>query len=128
MIAALIDFFIFGVVVFGYIALVGDQTGPMEYSAVGMRHFIVIGLIWFFYFPFLESVLGYTLAKGIFDLRVVDHKSSGRARFSQCLKRHIFDWVDILFFTLIAVLSVRVGVPRRLGDFIAGTRVDFDRR
>jgi uncharacterized RDD family membrane protein YckC len=80
-------------------------------------------LIWLIYFPFIESRLGYTLGKGLFDIKVVRERKSD-SPFFVSLKRHLLDPVDFFFFGFVAVLLVKFTMKhKRLGEFWAHSLV-----
>ncbi len=121
--AASLDYILFFAIVFAYIWLVGapNETGQIE--AKGFRHLFVIFLIWFIYFPVMESMFGYTAFKGLFDLRVVQERRKDFPLWVT-FKRHILDFVDFFMFGLVAILLVKMTEEhKRLGDRFAHTHV-----
>jgi uncharacterized RDD family membrane protein YckC len=75
------------------------------------------------YHAIAEGVLGTTLGKRLFGLRVVSD-AIGRASFRQAVVRNLGFFVDSLFFGIIAAQTMRESPARqRLGDRWAHTRV-----
>jgi uncharacterized RDD family membrane protein YckC len=125
--AALLDYGIFLLFFIIYVRTFGEQQPDGTYKAQGFRHFFIIVLVWIIYFPVLESSLGFTLGKGLFDLKVIG--TNGRKpSFSQSFKRHIIDFFDFLFFTTVAFITIRNSPDgvKRLGDMWAKTKVVAD--
>ena len=89
------------------------HSGPVPYAA-----------IWTLYFPTIESMLGYTLGKNLFRLRVARENTTGQAYFDY-LKRHLVDPFDFFLFGLIAILLVAfTREHKRIGDYWGRTRVE----
>lgn len=80
-------------------------------------------VVWFIYFPIIESIRGQTLGKLILGLKVVT-KSGNRISFGQALKRHVADIIDFCFFGLVAFITIK-NTPdhQRVGDLLAKTIV-----
>lgn len=122
--AALVDYGVFFLFLFAYAMMFGVRIGDTMWQIRGYGKMFFIFFVWFMYFPVIESRLGYTLGKGLFDLKVVDQRGK-RPSFSQSLKRHVVDIIDIMFFSVIILVPRKTAVdyPRRLGDLWADTRV-----
>jgi uncharacterized RDD family membrane protein YckC len=82
-----------------------------------------IVVVWFLYFPIIESLKGQTLGKMIVKLQVVTLRGNSIS-FSQACKRHLLDLIDFSFFGLVAYITIN-NTPnhQRLGDLWAGTIV-----
>jgi uncharacterized RDD family membrane protein YckC len=80
-------------------------------------------IVWFIYFPMIESIRGQTLGKVILGLKVVT-KNGHPISFMQALKRHVADAVDFCFFGLVAFITIK-NTPdhQRVGDLLAKTIV-----
>lgn len=80
-------------------------------------------IVWFIYFPVIESLRGQTLGKLILGLQVVT-KNGNRISFGQAFKRHLVDMIDFFFFGIVAFITVK-NTPdhQRLGDLLAKTIV-----
>jgi len=84
-------------------------------------------VLWFIYFPVVEGIFGYTLFKGLFDLKVVPDRRRD-SHFAVSLKRHLLDPVDFAFFGLVGIILVKSRDDhKRLGDMVAYSHVALDR-
>jgi uncharacterized RDD family membrane protein YckC/uncharacterized protein YbaR (Trm112 family) len=129
--AAAIDYVVYSALVvicvyfFGDVKKWGFDDGEFDFNVTGS--FIVTSFIWFMYFPVMESVFGYTLGKGLFDLKVVQENKRDFP-IAVYFKRHCLDFIDFFCFGLIAVLCVKfTREHKRLGDFFAHSRVILDK-
>jgi uncharacterized RDD family membrane protein YckC len=126
LIAAIIDYGIFFAIFVGYTIFFGIRKDDGIFEVKGFSHIFLILILWLTYFPIIESKLGYTLGKGLFDLKVVNIKNQ-KPSFSQSLKRHLLDFVDVVFYGFIMVVSIRQTKEfKRLGDLWAKTLVVSD--
>jgi uncharacterized RDD family membrane protein YckC len=111
--AAFLDYALFSSVIFALIYL-------------GYGSFFGTVALWLVYFPGLESVLGYTLFKGLFDLKLV-RDNRREFPFMVALKRHLCDPVDFMFFGSVAILTVKLRTDnKRLGDMFAHSRIELE--
>ncbi len=125
--AALVDYFHYFVIVmiYGYLLGTVNQWGRTE---TGFSFSVNPGVIapivlWLVYFPFMESKFGYTLGKGLFDLKLVCQQRKDYP-FIVSLKRHLLDPIDFSFFGLVAILLVKnTKEHQRLGDMWAHSLV-----
>lgn len=122
-IATLIDYGIYLAFFIVYVYSVGTPNDEGGYTVSGMKGLPVF-VVWFVYFPFVESIRGQTLGHLITGTQVID-KSGGPVSFWQSLKRRIFDPIDILMlFGLIGFITVKNSEKhQRVGDLAAGTIV-----
>ena len=121
--AAIVDYGVFHLFLFAYVFMVGVRNPDGTYETTGIGPIFVIVLVWLVYFPLIESWLGYTLGKGLFDLKVIDPNGK-KASLSRSLKRHLLDSIDVVFFSIAVFVPRKTDEPpRRLGDLWAGTRV-----
>lgn len=126
--AAVLDHILLIVIYVVYIYVVGEETSEGTYTAQGPHHFFTMMLMWFLYFPVMEGVCGYTLFKGLFDLKVVPERRND-GRFGVALKRHLLDPVDFAFFGLVAILLVKTRDDhKRLGGLVAYSHIELDRK
>jgi uncharacterized RDD family membrane protein YckC len=125
--AAMLDYVLFFAICYGYIRLVGTETEPGTYQAQGLHHFVLLGFLWFVYFPIVEGIFGYTLFKGLFDIKLVlDRKRD--SRFGASLKRHLLDPLDFAFFGAVAIILVKTrNDHKRLGDMVAYSHIVLDK-
>lgn len=122
-IAALIDYGIYFGLFYTYVKLVGEPTEMGGYEAKGFHHMFLILTAWSIYFPVIESTLGYTLGKGLLDLKVVEEDGSRVLIFSS-FQRHLLDIIDFSSGGLVAILCVKFSEKhQRLGDMWAHTHV-----
>jgi uncharacterized RDD family membrane protein YckC len=117
-VAAIIDYGIFMAFAFWFTATFGE---PVEdgYTIHGIKG-IVIPIIWFAYFPITEWIAGKTLGKLLIGLSVVTEQG-GPISFTQALKRHILDMIDMGIVGLVAIANTPK--HQRLGDLWAKTLV-----
>lgn len=124
--AALIDYILFLLFIAAYVIFLGERKNDGTFEVKGVLHIIILWIVWIIYFPVIETRFGYTLGKGLFDLKVIGingHKIS----FSQACKRHILDFVDFILYGFIAVISLNQNKKfQRLGDLWAKTYVVQD--
>ena len=126
--AALIDYALFFVLVYAYIYLFGRAKDGGYYISFLSYHSLIIIFIWLTLFPALESMLGYTLGKGLFDLKVVlDNKGDDPLLAS--VIRHLLDPIDLFLSLGIVAISLAMFTPKhkRLGDMVAHTCVMLDK-
>ncbi len=120
--ATIIDYILFYGLFFMYVYLLGEPNEDGGYSVFGFTT-LGIPLMWFIYFPVIESLGGQTLGHRIMGIRVVT-KSGKAIDLGQALKRRLADMIDFQFFGLVALLVIRNSkTNQRLGDMWAGTLV-----
>ena len=85
---------------------------------------IVLVLLWFLIFPFLEGLKGQTIGKRLLRVRVLSNDYL-TASYVQCIVRHLCDTMDWLPFFGIAGLIVASNnkLKQRIGDLVAKTIV-----
>ena len=126
--AAMIDYLVYFLLLILYSYFFGEvqEWGFKENGGFAFKvnpGFLPTILLWFLYFPIVESLLGYTLGKGILDLRVVP-KDRNDFSFIISLKRHLLDPIDFAFFGLVGILLIKFSKEhKRLGDFWAKSLV-----
>ena len=125
--AAMLDYVLYFAMCFGYLHLAGEETSPGVYEANGPHHMLLLWLLWFLYFPVMEGVFGYTLCKGLFDLKLVPERKKD-SRFAVAFKRHLLDCVDFAFFGAVGVILVKTRDDhKRLGDMVAYSKIVLDK-
>lgn len=125
--AAIIDYAVYILFWIGYVQFFGEVQPDGTVMARGFVHLFILFVVWCFYFPFLEGMLGYTLGKGLFGLKVLN-RAYREVGLGAAFIRHLFDPVDALIgLILLGVFFVstrKLGkIPRRTGDLVAGTVV-----
>lgn len=122
--AAFIDYGIINTKCYLIITVFGtpDENGNFHLS--GWPALIPL-LIWAFWTIGLEQYFGATLGNSIVNLKPISlYNSRLRLTFSQSLKRHLLDPIDMFFFGLIAYLIIKnTEKNQRLGDLWANTTV-----
>jgi len=124
--AALLDYIVYFTLFYGYLYLFGhvESGGRLEVNGIG--HLFILFSIWMIVFPYMESKFGYTLGKGLFDLKVV-YEDKKEYPFMCSLKRHVLDIIDFPFFGAIGILLIKFGPEhKRVGDYWGKTTVVFE--
>jgi len=121
-VAAIIDYTIFASFLFWFLTNYGVPDGEGGYSVSGIKG-LWVEVVWFIYFPLVESFTGQTLGKLLIGLRVVT-ENGNPISFWQSIKRRLLDMVDFTFFGIVALVTVS-NTPRhqRVGDLWAKTLV-----
>lgn len=125
--AATLDYLFYFGMLYIYVRLVGEPNDQGGYEAKGFMHILAVMSLWFIYFPVIEGIFGFTLFKGVFDLKVYaeDRKDF---QFVVSLKRHLLDPIDFAFFGVVAIILVKVRDDhKRLGDIFARSRIANDK-
>jgi len=123
MCAALIDYCLFFLFFYVYLFAFAEIRHDGYLGTRNICHQFILLLSWFVLFPTLESSLGYTLGKGLLDLKVV-LQNGKKPSFIRALVRHLMDPLDVIFFLLIGIVTIRKSIhPKRIGDYLAGTEV-----
>ena len=126
--AAVIDYLVYFIILMLYGYFFGDvqDWGFKESGGFAFRvnpGFFPTIILWFLYFPTVESILGYTFGKGLFDLKVIPEDKK-EFLFVVSFKRHLLDPIDFAFFGLIGILFVKFGKEhKRIGDHFAKSLV-----
>ena len=120
--ATLVDYTIIYAFTFWFIFEFGEPDGEGGYEVTGLPTLIPF-LFWLIYLPVVESINGQSLGHRLMGLMVV-HKSGKKADFGQIFLRRILDPIDLWFFGLVAVLTIRNNdYNQRVGDMAANTIV-----
>jgi uncharacterized RDD family membrane protein YckC len=121
--ATLLDYLLFSMVLWAYGAYFGEWVVDLTFYIHGVRHILGMAFVWFLYFPVVESIWGYTLFKGVFDLTVVQDRKTDFPLWVS-LKRHLLDPIDFALFGVVAVVVSTVNADhKRIGDMVARARV-----
>ena len=102
--------------------LVGQENDEGGKTVNGLLA-LPIPIVWFIYFVIIEAFYGATLAHQGLYLKVltVDRKE---IEFTQALKRHLVDPIDILLYGIPAIIAIKNSAQhQRLGDMWAKTIV-----
>lgn len=121
-IATLLDYALFLISMYLYIMLVGHDNEEGGKTVNGLLA-LPIPIVWFIYFVVIEACYSATLAHQGLYLKVltVDRKE---IEWTQALKRHLLDPIDILFYGIPAIIAIRNSDKhQRLGDMWAKTIV-----
>jgi len=122
-IAGLIDYTIILSVTYCYIYIFGEMNSDGEYSVNGIKTFPII-LFWLIYICGIELTLDSTLGNYIVKLKPVDLETESKITFKQSFLRHIVDPVDMFFFGIVAIITIKnSNESQRLGDLLAKTKV-----
>jgi uncharacterized RDD family membrane protein YckC len=125
--AAILDYNLFGGILYGYMIVFGTVEEGGRAVVHGAIHFLPITVLWVLYFPVMEGVFGFTLFKGVLDLKIMPDRSTD-SRVLVALKRHLLDPIDFLLFGIVAIVLVKTRDDhKRLGDIIAHSIVVRDR-
>lgn len=122
--AGLIDYTIIGTFFYVYVYTVGSPNDEGGYSVTGILG-LVPTVFWFSFTILLEIFYGATLGNSIVGLRPKSlTRNSGQLTFSQSLKRHLLDPLDMFPFGLIGIITIKnTDKHQRLGDIWAKTIV-----
>jgi uncharacterized RDD family membrane protein YckC len=120
--AATIDYGVFILFVFSHIWTFGTPVGENTRVISGPENALLYFAVWFAYFPMAEGIWGKTLGKSLLGLKVVMYTGQ-KVTFGGALRRHLIDFIDLIFFGFIAIAVTRNGPPRRFGDYWAHTLV-----
>ena len=124
--AAMIDYGVLFIIAMVTVQLFGIEN-PDGSRSVHDWHAWIPVVFWFILIPGLEAELGYTLGKGLLDLKVVRERKKD-SPFAVAFKRHIFDFFDFFFLGAIAIILIKsTDEHKRIGDFIAHSRVVLDK-
>ena len=120
--ATIIDYGIFFIVVGIYCVCLGTESSEGAYRVYGILA-LPIPIIWFIYFVVLEAVNQASPGHDICKLVVVK-TDGGKIGFTDAIKRRILDIVDIFFYGIPALICI-CNTPKfqRIGDLFADTIV-----
>ena len=123
-VAGLIDYIIILSFLIYFVYTVGKPTDDGGYEVNGLPAFIPI-LFWFIMTVVLEQLLGATLGNIVIGIKPVSIENANiKPTFSQSLKRHLLDPIDMFFFGLIGYILIKnTQYNQRVGDIWAKTIV-----
>jgi uncharacterized RDD family membrane protein YckC len=122
--AGLIDYTIIYLFTFTMIFVLGEPKEEGVYSLTGAPALIPI-LFWLIITVGIEIGMGATLGNSIAGLKAIPMSGQNRKlTFAQSLKRHLMDPVDMLFFGLPGIITIKnTDKNQRIGDLWAKTIV-----
>jgi uncharacterized RDD family membrane protein YckC len=125
--AALIDYGIYFGIFYAIVYFFGDLNSDGTRTLHGFGNLFILFFIWFVLFPGLEGFLGYTLGKGLLDLKIVCERKQDTP-LGASFKRHIVDFIDFFLFGAVAIILVKTSSEhKRIGDHVAHTHVVLDK-
>lgn len=121
-IAGFIDYLLVYVFFYVFIYSFGEPNDEGGYSVKGVLGLIPI-IFWFITIVLLEVFFGVTIGNSIVGLKPKSLiNNNGELSFSQSIKRHLLDPIDMFPFGLIAVITIKnTDRNQRLGDIWAKT-------
>ena len=121
-IACLIDYLLVYGFFFAFVYSFGKPNDEGGYSVTGILSLIPI-IFWFVIIVLIEVFFGATLGNSIVGLKPKSlTKNNGELSFSQSIKRHLLDPIDMFPFGLIAIITIKnTDRNQRLGDIWAKT-------
>ena len=122
--AGLIDYTLIWGATYAYVFSMGQPNEEGGYSVNGLAGLAPL-LIWLSLTVFIEIGMGATIGNGVAGLKPVPlYGKSNSINFSQSLRRHLADPVDMFFFGLVGILTIKNSLNKqRLGDIWANTVV-----
>ena len=101
----------------------GEET-ETGYELNGLSGLLSWFIPWVVFTIGFEKLFGATLGNGIVGLKPIQENFYEKISLSQSVKRHLADPVDMFFFGLVAILTIRnTDKKQRVGDIWAKTIV-----
>jgi uncharacterized RDD family membrane protein YckC len=122
--AGLIDYTIICTFFYVFVYTLGEPDNEGGYSVTGFLALVPV-LFWFIFTVLLEVFYGATLGNSIIGLQPKSlTRNNGELSFSQSLKRHLLDPIDMFPFGFIGIITIKnTDKKQRLGDIWAKTIV-----
>lgn len=120
--STLLDYGLFLFITFIYVMYFGYNNEEGGKTVDGFLA-LPVPVFWFIYFVLIESFYGATPGHHAFNLMVlrIDRR---KITFCQALRRHLLDPIDILFYGIPALISIKNSDKnQRIGDMWAKTIV-----
>ena len=123
-VAGLVDYIIIYGFTFFIVFRLGEPNNEGGYSLNGLPALIPI-IFWLIMTVGLESGLGGTIGNSLVGLKAIPINGTNRKlNFGESFKRHLLDPVDMFFFGLIGIITIKNSEKnQRLGDIWAKTIV-----
>ena len=120
--ATLLDYGLYLLSFYVYVMFFGHDNDEGGQTVSGLLA-LPIFIAWFTYFVVIEAFYGATLGHQGFNLKVLTLNRKD-IEFTQALKRHLFDPIDILFYGIPAIIAIKNSEKhQRIGDMWAKTFV-----
>jgi uncharacterized RDD family membrane protein YckC len=124
--AAMIDYFVYFVMLWSYIFMFGDQNETGVYAVNGIKT-LPLFLMWFMYFPMMEGLFGQSLGKKILGIRVTSNRGNEIGIGTSVIRR-LLDPIDFAFGGIVGVIVMKSSQQnQRIGDHVANTLVVEDK-
>lgn len=122
--AGFIDYLIIYVFLFYYIYAFGEPNGAGGYVINGFPTFVPV-FFWLIMTVGLEIGFGATLGNSLIGLVAIPKNGTNRKlTFVESFKRHLLDPIDMFFFGLIGIVTIKnTDKNQRLGDIWGNTIV-----
>ena len=131
--AGFVDYLIIYAATFFLAYTIGEPNDEGGYSLNGAPALIPM-VFWLLMTVGLEQLFGSTLGNGLVGLKPISIKKeldqqtwgnyNDKPTFGQSLKRHLLDPIDMFFFGLIAIITIKnTPLNQRVGDLWAKTVV-----
>lgn len=122
-VAGLLDYIIIFAFTFIYAEMFGTPNDEGGYSVTGLPA-LGIPLFWGFMTIGFEQLFGATLGNLILGLKPISLLENEKLTFGQSLKRHLLDPIDMFFFGIIGIITIKNSDKnQRVGDIWAHTTV-----
>ena len=123
-VAGLIDYIIIYGFTFFLSYTIGEPNNEGGTSLSGLPALIPI-IFWLIMMVGIESGLGATIGNSLVGLKAIPKNGTNRKlTFSESFKRHLLDPIDMFFFGLVAIITIKnTEMNQRIGDLWAKTIV-----
>jgi uncharacterized RDD family membrane protein YckC len=123
-VAGLVDYIIIYGFTFFLSYTIGEPNNEGGTSLSGLPALIPI-IFWLIMTVGLESGLGATIGNSLVGLKAIPKNGTNRKlTFSESFKRHLLDPIDMFFFGLVAIITIKnTEMNQRIGDLWARTIV-----
>lgn len=123
-VAGLIDYIIIYGFTFFLSYTIGEPNNEGGTSLSGLPALIPI-IFWLIMTVGIESGLGATIGNSLVGLKAIPKNGTNRKlTFSESFKRHLLDPIDMFFFGLVAIITIKnTEMNQRIGDLWAKTIV-----